>query len=110
MTATVPELRCQCCDHLVEPNGNDWRCRQGCTCTMRGCTLGDEARRLVAQRKAVRVNAAQITPECRASRGDEDAWNEAVARMRLEYDAICGGWVNKPAQPTLILALEMRRP
>lgn len=110
MTETAREIRCRCCDHVVEENGNDWRCREGCRCTMRGCTLDAKSRRLVAQRRATRVNSVTITPECRAGRGDQGAWDEAVDRLGAEYSAICRGWALKGQQPTLRLVLEMQRP
>jgi hypothetical protein len=56
------------------------------------------------------VTAAFITPECRANRGTDGAWDEAVARLRVEYDAILEGWKNEPAMPTLNLILTMDRP
>lgn len=51
-----------------------------------------------------------ITPECRASRGDEGAWTEAVARAKAEYDAIVAGWFQQPVQPVLHLTLGIERP
>jgi hypothetical protein len=33
------------------------------------------------------LEAQNITPTCRASRGRDGAWNEAVARLREIYDA-----------------------
>jgi hypothetical protein len=57
-----------------------------------------------------RVNAAFITPTCREGRGDQDAWDEAVRRLKVEYDAIVEGWAGRPEQPTITLALEMERP
>ena len=56
------------------------------------------------------ITAAFITPECRASRGDEGAWVEAVTRLRVEYDAVLEGWKNHSSQPTLNLILTMERP
>jgi hypothetical protein len=56
------------------------------------------------------VTAAFITPACRANRGDEGAWDEAVARLRAEYDSILAGWKDAPEQPTLNLVLTMERP
>ena len=58
----------------------------------------------------MQVTAAFITPECRTSRGVDGAWDEAVARLRVEYDAILDGWKNQPIQPTLNLVLTMDRP
>lgn len=55
------------------------------------------------------VTAAFITPECRENRGIEGAWDEAVARLRAEYDAIVEGWKNERRQPTLNLVLTMDR-
>lgn len=57
-----------------------------------------------------RVSHSIITPECRASRGDEGAWNEAVARAKAQYDAIVAGWRESDLQPTLNLVLGMVRP
>lgn len=51
-----------------------------------------------------------ITPECRSGRGDEGAWDEAVARARAEYDSIIAGWRESPVQPTLHLVLGLERP
>lgn len=56
------------------------------------------------------VTAAFITPGCRAGRGDEGAWEEAVARLRVFYDDVVEGWRGKPEQPTLNLILHMERP
>jgi hypothetical protein len=56
------------------------------------------------------VTAAFITPECRQNRGDEGAWDEAVARLRAEYDAILDGWKNASKKPTLNLRLMIERP
>lgn len=51
-----------------------------------------------------------ITPECRSGRGDEGAWDEAVARAKAAYDAIVTGWRNSERQPTLHLVLGLERP
>jgi hypothetical protein len=51
-----------------------------------------------------------ITPECRTLRGDEGAWDEAVARAKAEYDAIITGWRESELQPTLHLVLGIERP
>lgn len=56
------------------------------------------------------VTAAFITPDCRANRGDAGAWDEAVARLRAEYDAVLDGWRAYGTQPTLNLVLTMERP
>lgn len=56
------------------------------------------------------VSHSIITPECRENRGDEGAWNEAVARARREYDAIVEGWSGHIRQPTLHLVLGLERP
>lgn len=56
------------------------------------------------------VTAAFITPECRTNRGDQGAWDEAVARLKAEYDAVLDGWEKEPQQPTLNLILTMDRP
>lgn len=53
---------------------------------------------------------AIITPECRASRGDDGAWDEAVARAKANYDTIVAGWRESPVQPTLHLVLGIERP
>ena len=37
-----------------------------------------------------------ITDECRANRGDMGAFEEAVRRMRAEYEAICPVWSKEP--------------
>jgi len=103
-------LLCCRCDHHVTPNGNDWLCARGCRCTMRGCVLDAETRRLVESRRPTRVNSVTITPQCRSGRGDQGAWDEAVDRLGLEYSAICAGWADKANQPVLRLVLEMERP
>ena len=36
---------------------------------------------------AVDLERAEITPDCRANRTDDGAWEEAVARLRQVYDA-----------------------
>jgi hypothetical protein len=59
---------------------------------------------------STQVTAAFITPTCRANRGDEGAWDEAVDRLRREYDAIIAAWGDRPAQPILNLILTMDRP
>jgi hypothetical protein len=59
---------------------------------------------------STQVTAAFITPTCRANRGEDGAWDEAVARLRREYDAIVAAWAQRPAQPTLNLILTMDRP
>lgn len=51
-----------------------------------------------------------ITPACRINRGDQGAWEEAVARAKAQYDQIVGGWAGREQQPTLHLKLEMERP
>lgn len=51
-----------------------------------------------------------ITPDCRKGRGDEGAWDEAVARAKAEYDGIVAGWRKSAAQPTLHLVLGIERP
>jgi hypothetical protein len=56
------------------------------------------------------VSAAFITPDCRRNRGVDGAWDEAVARLRAEYDAVLEGWQGSPQQPTLNLVLTMDRP
>lgn len=56
------------------------------------------------------VSHSIITPECRVNRGDEGAWDEAVARAKAIYDQIVEGWRNSELQPTLHLRLELERP
>lgn len=56
------------------------------------------------------VTAAFITPTCVTNRGRDGAWDEAVARLREEYDAVLDGWAGQFSKPTLILRLEMERP
>lgn len=56
------------------------------------------------------VTAAFITPTCRANKGDAGAWDEAVERLREQYNSICEGWRDKPEQPTLNVVLTMERP
>mgnify|MGYP001572496531 FL=1 len=51
-----------------------------------------------------------ITPECRSGRTDEGAWDEAVARAKVAYDAVVAGWAGAERQPTLHLALTIERP
>jgi hypothetical protein len=55
------------------------------------------------------ITAAFITPECRSNRGDDGAWQEAVDRLRAEYDAVLEGWRGEDQQPTLNLVLELER-
>lgn len=64
----------------------------------------------VERMKGSQVTAAFITPECRTNRGDDGAWNEAVDRLRKEYDSVCQGWGGNEKQPTLNLILTMERP
>jgi hypothetical protein len=56
------------------------------------------------------VSAAFITPECRAGRGVDGAWDEAVARLRSEYDAVLAGWSDHDDEVTLNLVLTFERP
>ena len=56
------------------------------------------------------LTAAFITPECRANRGTDGAWEEAVARLRVEYEAVVAAWASEPVEPTLNLLLTMERP
>jgi hypothetical protein len=56
------------------------------------------------------ITAAFITPDCRANRGQAAAWDEAVARLRVQYDDILAAWEGQPQQPTLNLVLMMERP
>ena len=55
---------------------------------------------------SIQVTAAFITPECRRSRGVDGAWDEAVSRLRAEYDAVLAG---RNDEPTLNLVLTMDR-
>jgi hypothetical protein len=56
------------------------------------------------------INAAFITPDCRIGRGDQGAWDEAVARLKANYDSVVDGWKDEAKQPTLNLVLTMERP
>lgn len=56
------------------------------------------------------LTAAFITPECRANRGVDGAWEEAVSRLRTEYEAVVAAWASEPVEPTLNLRLTMERP
>lgn len=56
------------------------------------------------------LTAALITPDCRANRGDDGAWDEAVRRLRAEYDLVVEGWSQAPQQPTINLRLMLERP
>lgn len=51
-----------------------------------------------------------ITEECRANRGDDGAWDEAVARAKEAYDQIVAGWRDADQQPVLHLRLQIERP
>jgi hypothetical protein len=54
---------------------------------------------------------AVIRDGCRTGRGEMEAFNEAVARIREEYVALCRGWpVGKGAQFHLVLTLEKPAP
>jgi len=56
------------------------------------------------------ITRAFITPECRENRGDEGAWEEAVRRLRTEYDAVLAGWADAEEKPTFALMLFYERP
>lgn len=56
------------------------------------------------------VSHSIITPQCRSLRGDQGAWDEAVARAKTQYDAIIAGWRESAVQPTLHLVLGIERP
>lgn len=56
------------------------------------------------------VSEQIITPTCRTGRGNDGAWDEAVRRLREQYDAIVQGWAGTTEQPTLRLVLTMERP
>jgi len=53
---------------------------------------------------------AFVTSECRKNRGDGGAWDEAVRRLKAEYDEIVKGWEDEPEQPVLVLTLYCDRP
>lgn len=53
-----------------------------------------------------KLGHAIITEVCRTNRGDAGAWDEAVRRLRAEYDAALGGWANTPHQMHLVLTVE----
>ena len=53
---------------------------------------------------------AIIKPECRELRGDHGAIDEAIRRVRLQYDGIVNGWKGESAQPTFRLVLTVERP
>jgi len=56
------------------------------------------------------VTRAFITPECRENRGQDGAWEEAVRRLRVEYEAIVEGWSGEGEQPTFAVMLLYERP
>lgn len=56
------------------------------------------------------VTRAFITPECRENRTADGAFEEAVDRLKTEYDAILEGWKQEDEQPTLALMLFYERP
>lgn len=64
----------------------------------------------MTQVPGTQVTAAFITPECVRNRGVEGAWEEAVKRLREEYEAVLDGWREIPEQPTMNLILTMERP
>lgn len=49
------------------------------------------------------LEAQAVTPDCRAGRGDEGAWDEAVRRLREIYDA------QVKHDPTITLSLAIYR-
>lgn len=51
-----------------------------------------------------------ITPVCRENRGDDGAFDEAVERARVAYDAVVQGWAGLDRQPTIHLVLTVERP
>lgn len=54
---------------------------------------------------------AIITDTCRANRTDAGAFDEAVARLREEYEACVEGWRGKPGvQFHVVLTLEKPEP
>lgn len=58
---------------------------------------------------ADQITTAFITPACRAGRGDDGAWQEAVERLRAAYEDVLDGWRDVVPQPTLNLVLELDR-
>ena len=56
------------------------------------------------------ITRAFITPECRENRGTEGAFDEAVARLRTEYEAVVAGWADEDETPTFALMLFYERP
>jgi hypothetical protein len=59
------------------------------------------------------INAlhAVITPVCRKNRGQDGAFDEAVRRIREEYDSVIKGWTEngKPDGINLHLVLSVER-
>jgi hypothetical protein len=55
------------------------------------------------------VSHSFITPECRENRTDEGAFEEAVERARVEYEAILDGRPGEPLTFHLLLTLEDKR-
>lgn len=55
----------------------------------------------------VSAKHAIITDICRENRSDAGAFEEAIARLRSEYEALCQGWpVNNGAKFHVVLTLE----
>lgn len=53
-----------------------------------------------------KLGHAIITATCRANRGDVEAFDEPVRRLRVEYETALGGWANTPHQMHLVLTVE----
>lgn len=49
---------------------------------------------------------AIITPVCRANRGEEGAWEEAVRRLKAEYDACIAIPENAGVKYHVVLTVE----
>ncbi|HSR50924.1 MAG TPA: hypothetical protein VLV83_08845 [Acidobacteriota bacterium] len=54
----------------------------------------------------IKAQHAVITPTCRAGRGDAGAFEEAVRRLRQEYEACCKPECNAQANFHLVLTVE----
>ncbi len=60
-------------------------------------------------RDAVALDAI-IRPDCRTSRGDEGALDEAFQRIRAEYLACLRGWRESGKDPVFHVKLTVDRP
>ena len=65
---------------------------------------------MASETKHQLITRAFITPECRENRGADGAWEEAVKRLRTEYEAVVAGWADEDEQPTFALQLLYERP